>query len=1064
MSRSPCSMITAMSFVRNVSLLLLILSPLGAQTLSTGAFLGMVRDPTGASVPGVSVRVFNEGTDLQRAATTDAEGNFRLLDLPVGNYRLELEKSGFRKVVRAGVALSAGQSLRIDTDLPLGSVAETVQVDAKVAQVDTNTANVGNTVFGSQVQEHALATRSFSTLVTLQPGVNSNESQQPGVGDGLSFQINGATSSSNNWLLDGGRNVDVFNGNNQTMVNLDAIAEVRIERNAYSAEYGRNGGGQINVITRSGSNTIHGSLFEFFRNDQLDARNFFAAAKPKNRYNNYGGTVGGPIKRDKLFVFLSNEYRVIRRGTTRTAIVPTDAQISGNFTGGRVIRDALTGAAFPNNLIPASRIDPNALVLLRRYYPRPTPNFQQGALNFTSAAPDATDYRSGLGKLDYNIAPALTFSGHYNIDSSRTTQPFGASDIPLIAGVGSAKIFYTAAGTLNWSARPNLLNEFTMAYYHGSLGINTMPSAARAADLLVPRYFNTVTDSSGFVPSIGLSQGYASIQITQQQNISHDTFELIDHVSYIRNSHTFQFGGNYDRETKTQNNNNPNNNGSFAFNSSATGDALADLLLGQVFQYTESSTHATGTAMFNDFGWYAQDRWQPNTRLTLTYGVRYEFFQPERDLNGTMSYFDPARFNPAKAANVQANGQIVAGTENFLNGIVVVGKDAPYGYALTNSVRNSFAPRVGLSYSATKDNLTVVRAGYGMFHDRWPVYASQARRNYPFNQSVSIFNTTLSNPAQGSLRVFPASVVNFSSPWDIPYLQKWSAGVQRQLPAEFLLDVGYVGSRGLHFARSIDTNQPRPSAIVASGQVSPNAVRPYPGFASFSTYVTDGSTNYQSLQVSAVKRFSGSFSIQAAYTWSKTMDNLIAPPNAYADSRLDWGLSGADRTHVLVSSYVWELPLARSASGWRRAALRGWQMAGISSFQSGNPLTVTIVPDRAGVGSGGQRPNLLGSVERTGTIARWFNTEVFALPAPGTFGNAGRGLVRGPGISNFDVSFSKRIALTERVSLQFRGELFNLFNHTQFSGVGTSVGSGTFGQVVSARDPRIVQFGLRIAY
>ena len=194
------------------------------------------------------------------------------------------------------------------------------------------------------------------------------------------------------------------------------------------------------------------------------------------------------------------------------------------------------------------------------------------------------------------------------------------------------------------------------------------------------------------------------------------------------------------------------------------------------------------------------------------------------------------------------------------------------------------------------------------------------------------------------------------------------------------------------------------------------------------------------------------------------MDNLIAPPNAYADSRLDWGLSGADRTHVLVSSYVWELPLARSASGWRRAALRGWQMAGISSFQSGNPLTVTIVPDRAGVGSGGQRPNLMGSVERTGTIARWFNTEVFALPAPGTFGNAGRSLVRGPGISNFDVSFSKRIAVTERVSLQFRGELFNLFNHTQFSGVGTSVGSGTFGQVVSARDPRIVQFGLRIAY
>ncbi|MEJ7608688.1 MAG: TonB-dependent receptor, partial [Bryobacteraceae bacterium] len=343
-------------------------------------------------------------------------------------------------------------------------------------------------------------------------------------------------------------------------------------------------------------------------------------------------------------------------------------------------------------------------------------------------------------------------------------------------------------------------------------------------------------------------------------------FELIDHVSYIKGSHTLQFGGNYDRETKTQNNNNPNNNGSFAFDGSASGDALADILLGRVFQYTESSTHLSGTAMFHDFGWYAQDRWHPDPRLTLTYGVRYEFFQPERDTNGTMSYFDAGRFNFANAATVQTNGQIVPGTENFSNGIVVVGKDSPYGYALTNSVKNSFAPRVGLSYSATKDNLTVIRAGYGIFHDRWPVYASQARRNFPFNQSVSIFNTTLSNPAQGNLRVFPAAVINFSSPWDIPYLHKWSIGVQRQLPADFLIDVGYVGSED---CISLDhRHQPaKAKAIVASGQASPNAVDPS-GFASISSYVTDGNTNYQSLQVSAV-RVLWSFSVQSAYTWRR---------------------------------------------------------------------------------------------------------------------------------------------------------------------------------------------------
>jgi len=1040
---------------------------LTAQTLSNGTFLGTVKDPSGAGVPGVAIRIRNQATDALRTTTTEPDGNFRLVDLPIGDYTLEFERAGFRKVVHTNVPLSAGQSLRVDADLPLGSVTETVQVDAKVAQVDTDTANVGNTVFGAQVQELALATRSFSTLVVLQPGVNSNESQQPGVGDGLSFQINGTPSSTNNWLLDGGRNQDTYNGNNQTMVNLDAIAEVRIERNPYSAEYGRNGGAQINVITRSGSNAFHGSLFEFFRNDRLDARNFFATGKPKNRYNNYGGTTGGPIKRDKLFFFLSNEYRVIRRGTTMTTIVPTEAQVSGDFSGGRTIKDPVTNQPFPGNRIPAGRIDPNAQVLLRTYYPQPTPGFQQGALNFSSSAPSSTDFRSALGKLDYNISPTLLFTGHYNIDASRITTAFGSSDIPSVAGVNNAKIFYTASGTLNWTAKPNLLNEFTLAYYHGSIGVNTSPSASRsrAPNFTVPRFFNTATDSSEFIPSIALSQGYASIQITQQQNISHNSFELIDHVNYIRGAHTFQLGGNYDRETKTQNNNNPNNNGSFSFNGSVTGDALADMLLGQAFQYTESSTHLSGTALYHDFGLYAQDRWHLHPRLTLTYGVRYEFFQPEQDYAGTMSYFDPGRFDYSKAAIVQpATGQIVPGTQNFLNGIVVVGKKAPFGYGLTNTVKDTFAPRIGLSYAATKDNATVLRAGYGVFHDRWQIFASQARRNVPFNESVSIFNTPFSNPTQGNQRILPLALISFDSPWDIPYVQKWSAGIQRQLPAEFLIDVGYVGSRGTHLVRTRDINQPAASAAVASGQVSPNAVRPYPGFASISAYETTGGTKYHSLQASVVKRFSHGFSYQAAYTWSKTMDNLITPISSYASNSLDWGLSGADRTHVFTSSYVWELPLARQATGWRLKAFGGWQVAGISTFQSGNPLTISITGDRAGIGGTSERPNLLGPVNRVGTISQWFNTDVFAQPALGTFGNAGRSLVRGPGIADFDVSFSKRTTITERISLQFRGEFFNLFNHTQYLGVGTTVGSGTFGQVISARDPRIGQLGLRLVF
>jgi hypothetical protein len=1041
-----------------------------AQTLNTGTFFGTVKDPSGAAVPEASVRIAREGTQLRREVATDAEGNYRLLEIPAGEYRVEFERAGFRKTLRSGIMLSAGQSLRLDAELAIGSVTETVLVEERVAQVDANTANVGNTVYASQVQELALPTRSFSTLVILQPGVNSNETQQPMPSSGLSFSINGAQSSANNWLLDGGRNLDTYNGNNQTMVNLDAIAEVFIERNAYRAESGRNGGAQINVITRSGSNAFHGTVFEFFRNDRLDARSFFAAGKPKRRYNNFGGTVGGPIKRDKLFFFLSNEYRrMIQSSGTRTSIVPTDAMIGGDFSGLRTIKDPDTGQPFSGNRIPADRLDANAQLLLKNYYERPTPGFRQGALNYTDSSPNVTNYRSALGRLDYNVSPTLSVYGRYNIDSSRPYDAFGwtgANSMSRVSASQEAHIMYTANGSANWTIRPNLLNQTTMAWYHGAMADTNFPYAyrARVPAFNVPRVFSKATDSAIFIPSISMSQGYAAISLLWPQNISHYTYELADNVSYITGRHTIRFGGAIDKENKTQNNSSPNNNGTFSFDGSSTGDAMADLLLGRAYSYTENSDHVMGSLNFTNFSLYVQDQFRVHPRLSLTYGLRWEYFPPERDYGGTISFFDPRSFDRSKAAQVLSNGQIVIGTENFGNGIVVAGKDAKFGYALTNTVHDSFAPRLGFSYALTRDNLTVMRGGYGMFHDRWAQYASGARNNYPFNQSLSIFNTSFSNPAQGARRIFPISLRTFNSPWEIPYLQKWSLGIQRQLPAEFVLDVSYVGSKGTHLVKTRDANQPLPDLVIASGQTSPNALRPYLGFAAITSYETTANSTYNSLQVSVVRRLANGFSLQGAYTFSKTMDNTITPASSYSSSRLDRGMTGSDRTHVVISSYVWELPFARNTKGWRRKVLHGWQLSGISSFQSGNPLTIGVSGDRAGVGGGGQRPNVVGQVERLKDLSKWFTTEAFALPALGTFGNAGRSLVRGPGINNWDIVFSKRTDLKEKITLQFRSEFFNLFNHAQFSSVATTVNSSTFGQVTGTRDPRIIQFGLRLLF
>jgi outer membrane receptor protein involved in Fe transport len=1035
--------------------------------------LGTVKDPSGAAVPDATVRIQRTDPPFERQLTTDATGNYLAPQVPVGSYQITFEKTGFQKMVRSQVELSAGQSLRVDTTLAIGSVAEAVEVSAQVAQVDTATGNVGSTVSGSQVQEIALNTRSFTQLMTLQPGVSSLQAQQPGFGSNTSvpFSFNGGQTSANNWTLDGGRNIDTFNGNNLSMVNLDAIAEVRIERNAYSAEYGRNGGAQVNVITKSGTNAYHGTLFEFFRNDKLDARNFFAPVRPKNRYNNFGGTLGGPIIRDKLFFFLSSEYRRIQQNTgTRTSTVPTEAQIAGDFSGGRTINNPATGQPFPGNRVPANLIDPNAVALIRTYYQPPTPGFRQGALNFSSTQPDGTRYRSALGRFDYNWKPNLLLFGRYNIDSTRLFSPYGlfaSNPMHDVADSEQSHVIRVMNLSANWIASPNVVNQITSAFFHTSLAISTGPNAARAraSNLTIPRVFDTVTDSGGLIPSISLAQGYAGIDIRWPQNISGYTWELIDNLSWNFGRHSLKIGGSIDKENKSQNQSNPNNNGTFTFNGSVTGDALADFLTGRAFQYTENSAHIFGVSRWVNLSGYIQDQVRATSRLSLTLGLRYEFYQPEQDTDGFYSMFLPSRFDRSKAPQVlPANGQIVAGTENFGNGIVIAGKDGPFGNAVTDSVYNTFAPRGGFSYALTKDNLTVLRGGFGMFHDRWAQNVSTLRNNYPFNQSASIFTASLSNPSEGQRRLFPIALSNFASPWNIPYYMKWSVGVQRQLPAELLLDVSYVGSRGVALVRSRDINQPEASVPVASGQLNPNAARPYPGFAAINTYETTGNSIYHSLQASASRRFAQGLALQASYTFSRSFDNNVTPINSYADSRLERAISSFDRTHVLALSYIYELPFFRDREGLLNKVLYGWQVSGISRFESGTPLNVTIPGDRAGVGGGGQRPDVIAPVTVEKELARWFDTGSFANPALGTFGNAGRNLVRGPGINNWDVSFIKRTGITENVSLQFRAEFFNLWNHTQLSGVNTSLGAAAFGQVTSARDPRITQLALRLLF
>ncbi len=1047
-----------------------------SQTFNNGTFLGTVTDPSGAAVPDATVRVWRDNPPFRRETRTDAAGNFQIPQVPPGTFRFEFERTGFQKAEIAAVTLSAAQQARVDAQLVVGSVSETVKVETRAAQVDTSSANIGSTVYGTQVQELALNTRSFTQLMTLQPGVSSMQAQQPGFGSntGVPFSFSGGQTSANNWTLDGGRNIDTFNGNNLGMVNLDAIAEVRIERNAYSSEYGRNGGAQVNVVTKAGTNDFHGTLFEFFRNDKLDARNFFAARRPKNRYNNFGGTIGGPIKKNKLFFLLSNEYRRIWQSTgTRTSIVPTEAQITGDFSATRDIRDPLASQPFPNRRIPANRLDPNALALIRTYYHRP--NIQQGALNFSSAEPDGTQYRSGLGRVDYNVSEAFTIFARYNIDSTRLISPYGlfaSNPMHNVANSEQSHLVRGANVSATWVINAGMVNQVTSSFYGQSLAISTAANAARAreANFRVPRVFSTQVAAAGLIPSISMAQGYAGVDIRWPQNIAAYTWELIDNFSWNRGRHSIKFGGAIDKENKSQNQSVPNNNGTFTFNSQPTGDSLADLLTGNAFQYTENSNHVFGKSRWENWSLYIQDQWRVTNRLMLNFGVRYEIYEPEKDDDGFYSFFLPSRFDRARAPTLlPANGQIVTGTQNYDNGVVVVGRpDSPFGNAMTNSVYNTLAPRGGFSLGLGKDSRTAVRGGFGMFHDRWSQLVSGARNNWPFNQSASIFGTSFSNPAQGERRFFPIALTNYASPWNIPYYMKWSLGVQRALPGEILLDASYVGTRGVAISRTRDINQPRASAEVAGGRLNVNAARPFPGFAGINTNETTGQSVYHSLQLSTTRRFARGFSLQGSYTFARSIDNVVTPVNSYSGNRMDRSLSGFDRTHVLVLSYVYELPLFGSATGLKKLVFGGWQVSGISRFESGTPFSVTVPGDRAGTGTGGQRPDITGAISREKTLLRWFSG-TFVTPALGTFGGLGRNVVRGPGLNTWDVSFSKRADLfrmrgDQPVQLQFRAEFFNLFNNTQYAGVSAGVGAANFGAITSARDPRLSQLALRLIF
>jgi len=1109
----------------------LLLLPLGAfaQSESTGSITGTIYDSSGALLPGAQITVTNLDNQFAWTAETSTVGDYQVSFLPVGTYEVAAEAQGFKRIVRTGITLHAAEKLRVDLTLQLGETAQTVTVEANATPVATETADVGNTVTGTQTRELPLSTRQFIQMMTLEPGVNSNVSSQPGFGS-LSManvSVNGLRQNQNNYLLDGSNNIDVYNGNNMVTPNLEALAEFRVERTSFSAETGRSAGATVNLITRSGTNDFHGSAFEYLRNDVLNARNFFAydqvnpvtgavepgTARPENRYNNFGYTFGGPIKKDKLFFFWSQEFRrIIQSGGTSLTRTPTADQRQGIFPGVSLTnpagRTTPTGApcitsptVVPvgtpggvESIIDPSCIDHNASLLVNTFFPSPNLPTSTLGVNYSASNPDATNTREELVRLDYKPTEKLAIFARYAQDQVTIGSPFGLwreNAFPVVGASNEFEPLQNGALNFTYSFSPTVVNEFQYSYDHNLIRIYTTSASSRAnaPGLNIPYYYptNAQNNSNNRIPDINFWEGgYGGITLDWPFRNTYIYNKFTDNLTWIRGRHSFRLGGLLTRQGKGEDNCcTDNQDGNFTFDGHATGDALADMLMGNAYLYTESLNKPHEILHYYDMELYGQDSIKVRPNFTLMLGLRYSLYTAEYDSNGVLANFSSSLYNPADAPTFNPDGSLSPVTYNFLNGIYVASNavipsnllgqiaKSPYGEEIYDPSKLNLAPRLGFAWDLGGKHKTSVRGGYGIYYDRWAPYVLWMKNTPPFNYTSNIYYTSLSNPGGGKSEIFPLGLSIIDPKFDIPYSQQWAFGVQHEILKDTLLDVSYVGTKGTHLLRTRDFNQGEPSMAVADGTLSPSPLRPYLGFTGMTLFEPSAVSSYNALQVSMNRRFTHGMSFQTAYTWSKTItdaDNDAAWPQNSFNLSSERGLASYDRPQALTFNYVWEIPFAKNFTGVEKTLLDGWVLSGITSFESGNAYTVTSGADRAGIGNWNERADLVGAVSGPKTVAEYFSTAAFAMPALGTFGNAGVGIVRGPGINNWDVSLGKNTKVpwfwgAEGGSLQFRAEFLNAWNHPSFDYINTSLNAGaSFGTVTSARDPRVMQFGMILRF
>jgi carboxypeptidase family protein/TonB-dependent receptor-like protein len=1087
---------------------LLLLGATSFAQVNTASLTGLVKDSSDAVIADAKVNATNTATGVERTTLTDSTGYYFLANLPIGAYTISIEKPGFQKAV-ATVNLDAAQKGRQDFALAVGTVTTVTTVEATTPQLSTQDASLSAVVENQYVTQFPLLLRSWDDLVNLVAGVQGQRYTDQGgstsAGRTGGFNVHGIRQLQNNFILDGLDNNSISENVQEltTQVirpSVDTIQEFKIITNAYSAEYGRNPGAAISVVTKGGTNQIHGLAYEYLRNRVFDANDFFSnrqgLAKPQNIQNQYGGDAGGPIVKNKLFLFFDYEGTKIRRGALRSTSVPTANERIGDFSTAAaalvhttypVIYDQTTGAPFANNQVPQAKIDPLAAKIMALF---PSPTVPGLALNnFFRNAGLLDDGGRFSGRIDWQpdsrntVFTRITFTNRNRFIPGNFG---GIADGTSSSSQGRQQL--TAYQVSSGWTRPigdHLVNELRLGYgrdnsqaeqdpfglnHTGDFvpGVPADPTFDGGVPMITFANVNTFIGSPNFLPKH---------QITQQ-------YEFTDTLSWTRGKHSLKFGADLRAPLRNNFQDVPATRGALNFDkiftclrqannqcAANTGLSYADFLVGSV-QTAQLSNPFQVDQRLHMYSGFAQDDFKVTPRLTMNLGIRYDFATPVYDAKNHL-----ANFNPAGA------------------GSLVFASDGPlYNRTLVQPNRHNFAPRVGLAFQLNPKS--VVRAGYGIFYTPFERIGSedQLALNPP-----SFINNNISLPSTAAAPLFllkngfPA---NFLDPSQLvltrvriragnpeapsTYVQQWSFGVQRELPLGMFVEADYVGTKSTHLNTLRNFNQPI------------NGVVPYPNFGQIEYRDPLGNAVYHGLDFTVERRFKAGLAFRAAYTYSKSIDNTAEHLSAYGSNSFgqngrdfkSWrGLSDFDVPQRLVFSYVYELPFGKgkplASSGILSYIVGGFQTSGALTLASGRPFTIFASSNNSSIDIGLQQAlaNVIGTPVMPQTVTCWYyasknagcngisGTDAFATPPAGVFGNEGRNTLRGPGTKVFDFSLARNIAVTEHAQLQFRWEVFNLTNTVQFALPNTNISGGTPGVITAlAGDPRLMQFALRLKF